>query len=64
MPWMIRKAARASNMQLRAMSVPPLLHTDDRGLFCEAGGFHIDPWRPVGRAVISHAHGDHAPPGT
>jgi putative mRNA 3-end processing factor len=38
----------------------PLLRTDDRGLFCEAGGFHIDPWRPVERAVISHAHGDHA----
>jgi putative mRNA 3-end processing factor len=38
----------------------PLLRTDDRGLFCEAGGFHIDPWRPVPRAVISHAHGDHA----
>jgi putative mRNA 3-end processing factor len=38
----------------------PLLRTDDGGLFCEAGGFHIDPWRPVERAVISHAHGDHA----
>jgi putative mRNA 3-end processing factor len=29
------------------------------GLFCAAGGFHIDPWEPVDRAVISHAHGDH-----
>jgi putative mRNA 3-end processing factor len=29
------------------------------GLYCEAGGFHIDPWTPVDRAVISHAHGDH-----
>jgi putative mRNA 3-end processing factor len=29
------------------------------GLYCEAGGFHIDPWAPVDRAVISHAHGDH-----
>lgn len=29
------------------------------GLFCEAGGFHIDPWRPVERAVITHAHADH-----
>jgi putative mRNA 3-end processing factor len=33
------------------------------GLFCEAGGFHIDPWGPVERAVITHAHGDHARPG-
>ncbi len=30
------------------------------GLFCAAGGFHIDPWQPVERAVITHAHGDHA----
>jgi putative mRNA 3-end processing factor len=42
------------------MASTPLLRTDDCGLFCEAGGFHIDPWRPVPRAVISHAHGDHA----
>src|ERR1700710_3122773 len=37
-----------------------LLRITDRGLFCEAGDFYIDPWRPVDRAVISHAHGDHA----
>ena len=30
------------------------------GLFCPAGDFHIDPWRPVPRAVITHGHGDHA----
>ena len=30
------------------------------GLHCAAGGFHIDPWRPVGEAVITHGHGDHA----
>ena len=30
------------------------------GLYCPAGGFHIDPWRPVPRAVITHGHGDHA----
>ena len=30
------------------------------GLYCPAGDFHIDPWRPVGRAVITHAHADHA----
>jgi putative mRNA 3-end processing factor len=30
------------------------------GLFCPAGDFHIDPWRPVARAVITHAHADHA----
>jgi putative mRNA 3-end processing factor len=30
------------------------------GLFCPQGNFHIDPWRPVDRAVITHAHADHA----
>jgi putative mRNA 3-end processing factor len=30
------------------------------GLYCPAGEFFIDPWRPVDRAVITHAHGDHA----
>ncbi|MCE3282543.1 MAG: ligase-associated damage response exonuclease [Chitinophagaceae bacterium] len=31
-----------------------------RGLYCSQGGFHIDPWLPVDKAVITHAHGDHA----
>jgi putative mRNA 3-end processing factor len=30
------------------------------GLYCPAGDFFIDPWRPVARAVITHAHADHA----
>ena len=30
------------------------------GLYCPAGDFHIDPWRPVARAVLTHAHADHA----
>jgi putative mRNA 3-end processing factor len=34
------------------------------GLFCPAGGFYIDPWQPVERAVITHAHGDHARSGS
>jgi putative mRNA 3-end processing factor len=33
------------------------------GLFCEPGGFFIDPLRPVDRAVITHGHSDHARPG-
>ena len=31
-----------------------------QGLYCPAGEFFIDPWRPVDRAVITHAHADHA----
>src|SRR6201996_7322623 len=30
------------------------------GLFCKPGNFHIDPTRPVERAVITHGHSDHA----
>lgn len=30
------------------------------GLYCPAGRFYIDPWRPVEHAVITHAHADHA----
>ena len=29
------------------------------GLYCPAGDFFIDPWRPAPRAVITHADGDH-----
>jgi putative mRNA 3-end processing factor len=43
-----------------AVSASSLLRVDDCGLYCEAGGFHVDPWKPVPRAVISHGHGDHA----
>ncbi|MDI1338294.1 ligase-associated DNA damage response exonuclease [Polaromonas sp.] len=34
-----------------------------QGLYCPPGDFYIDPWRPVERAVITHAHADHARPG-
>jgi putative mRNA 3-end processing factor len=37
----------------------PLLRVTDAGLFCEQGAFFIDPWLPVERAVITHAHADH-----
>src|SRR6516164_2577940 len=33
------------------------------GLCCRPGGFHIDPTRPVERAIITHGHSDHARPG-
>ncbi len=36
-----------------------LTETPD-GLYCPAGDFHIDPWGAVPRALITHAHGDHA----
>jgi putative mRNA 3-end processing factor len=30
------------------------------GVCCKLGAFHIDPTRPVERALITHAHSDHA----
>lgn len=30
------------------------------GIYCPAGDFYIDPWRPVDRALITHGHADHA----
>ncbi|MBO6575906.1 MAG: ligase-associated DNA damage response exonuclease [Rhodothermales bacterium] len=41
-----------------------LLTISPAGLYCEAGDFHIDPWKPVARAVITHGHSDHARPGS
>lgn len=37
-----------------------LLTFTDRGIYCLAGDFYIDPWRPVDRALITHGHADHA----
>lgn len=37
-----------------------MIRFTEQGLYCEAGDFHIDPWRPVRNAVITHAHSDHA----
>jgi putative mRNA 3-end processing factor len=39
------------------------LRVTSAGLYCQPGDFHIDPVRPVARAVITHGHGDHARPG-
>jgi putative mRNA 3-end processing factor len=45
------------------MNRKTLLELTDCGLYCEEGDFYVDPWKPVERAVITHAHGDHARPG-
>jgi len=37
-----------------------LLRNTSEGLYCPPGDFHIDPVRPVARAVITHGHSDHA----
>lgn len=40
-----------------------LLTLKPAGLYCSAGDFYVDPIRSVPRALISHAHADHARPG-
>jgi putative mRNA 3-end processing factor len=37
-----------------------LIELTERGFYCAAGDFYIDPWQPVARAVVTHAHSDHA----
>lgn len=41
-----------------------LLERKPDGLYCAAGDFYIDPWNPVARTVITHAHRDHLCPGS
>ncbi|WP_299303322.1 ligase-associated DNA damage response exonuclease [uncultured Litoreibacter sp.] len=31
-----------------------------QGIYCPAGDFYIDPWKPVDRALITHGHADHS----
>jgi putative mRNA 3-end processing factor len=45
------------------MRAQDILTRTSAGLCCKAGGFHIDPVRPVERALITHGHSDHARPG-
>ncbi|NQV10966.1 MAG: ligase-associated DNA damage response exonuclease [Cyanobacteria bacterium] len=41
-----------------------LIQLTPQGLYCPAADAWIDPWRPVPRALITHAHADHARPGS
>ncbi|APE44070.1 DNA ligase-associated DEXH box helicase [Sulfitobacter alexandrii] len=42
------------------MARDPVLTFTEKGIYCPAGDFYIDPWRPVDRALITHGHADHA----
>jgi putative mRNA 3-end processing factor len=39
------------------------LRLTPEGLYCVPAQAWIDPWRPVPRALLTHAHADHARPG-
>ncbi len=47
-------------MALESVVDKDLVIARPEGLYCPPGDFYIDPWRPVDRAVITHAHSDHA----
>ena len=50
-------------LRLSGMAATPVLTFTEKGIYCPAGDFYIDPWRPVDRALITHGHADHARPG-
>jgi len=41
----------------------PLITLTPQGLYCKKANVYIDPWRKVDKALITHAHSDHARPG-
>jgi len=41
-----------------------LIRFTNSGIYCAQAGVYIDPWRPVERAIITHAHSDHARAGS
>ncbi|MEC7499064.1 MAG: hypothetical protein VYE67_12170, partial [Planctomycetota bacterium] len=65
----VRGNVKLSDNRLAALSQSlacpmNLLRLTDKGLYCPAGGFYIDPWTRVDRALVTHAHSDHAVPGS
>jgi putative mRNA 3-end processing factor len=50
-------------MHIAAPRPETWLRPTPSGLYCEPGGFHLDPAVPVARAVVTHGHADHARPG-
>lgn len=47
-----------------AQASPPLVQPTAAGLYCAPGDFYVDPQRPAARALITHAHADHARSGS
>ena len=55
---MITSTAQVYNSTMTLNEIP-LIQVTDSGLYCDRGGFFIDPWCAVDRAVVTHAHADH-----
>jgi putative mRNA 3-end processing factor len=50
-------------MHVAAPKPETWLSVTAKGLYCEPGGFFVDPAGPAERAVVTHGHADHARPG-
>ncbi|MEM9986318.1 MAG: DNA ligase-associated DEXH box helicase, partial [Bacteroidota bacterium] len=37
-----------------------LLTFTPAGIYCPQADVYVDPWQPVDRALITHAHSDHS----
>lgn len=37
-----------------------LIQFTNKGIYCKQADVYIDPWLPVNKAIITHAHSDHA----
>jgi putative mRNA 3-end processing factor len=55
-----RKMIYLSRIWINPVFSMPLIEFTHKGLFCREGNFYIDPWQPVDKAIITHAHSDHA----
>src|SRR5690606_13388714 len=55
-----RLKERAASDYLRFMQARDILSLTPAGLYCPLADVHIDPLRPVPRALITHGHSDHA----
>ena len=51
---------RLMRLLTTTLTAADVLAHSPQGLYCPASDFHIDPTRPVPRAVITHGHSDHA----
>src|ERR671922_1230035 len=58
--WPPRLSNAADMAYLKAMRPEDILRPMPSGLCSPIGDFHIDPTRPVERALITHGHSDHA----
>ena len=59
----LAECIKACYVSSQSCMTTPLLQQTVCGIYCERGDFYIDPVYQVERAIITHAHGDHARPG-